>query len=151
MERITVWFVRASLIYLLIGTFLGLLIALHPSLQAQFRVAHVHLNLAGFMTMMIFGVGHHIFPRFSARPLYSRRLVTGTFWLGNVGVVGLTLGFVLGAPPVVMASGVFAFLAVAAFVANLLCTLAAPAADGGCAGQPQPLLDIRPPRGGMHG
>ncbi|MEK6717909.1 MAG: cbb3-type cytochrome c oxidase subunit I [candidate division NC10 bacterium] len=146
MDRINVWFVRASLVYLLVGTFLGLLIAVQPSLVVQLRIAHVHLNLAGFMTMMIFGVGHHIFPRFSGRPLYSRRLVTATFWLGNVGVVGLTLGFVLGVPGVVTAFGVMAFLAVVAFVVNLLCTFAASAAPGtGCSGRVPVLpISIRP-------
>ncbi len=151
MDRVNVWFVRASLIYLLIGTFLGLLIAVHPSLQGQFRIAHVHLNLAGFVAMMIFGVGHHFFPRFSGRPLYSRRLVTVTFWLGNAGVLGLTIGFVLGAPAVVVVFGVVAFLAVVAFVANLQCPFSAPAASMGCSGQPiVPLLSIRPPAGGGH-
>ena len=117
MDRINLWFVRASLVYFLVGTFLGLLIAVHPNFTAQFRTAHVHLNLAGFMTMMIFGVGHHIFPRFTGRPLYSNRLVTVTFWLGNAGVLGLTLGFVLDVPAVLAAFGVVAFLAVIAFVA----------------------------------
>jgi hypothetical protein len=144
MDRINVWFVRMSLIYFLIGTFLGLLIAVRPGLQGQFRIAHVHLNLAGFVVMMIFGVGHHIFPRFSGRPLYSRRLVNASFWLGNAGVVGLTLGFILGVPALVAASGVVAFLAVVAFVANLLCTFAAPPAGMGCSGRPVQSIGIRP-------
>jgi len=145
MDRINLWFVRASLVYFLVGTFLGLLIAVHPNFTAQFRTAHVHLNLAGFMTMMIFGVGHHIFPRFTGRPLYSHRLVTVTFWLGNAGVLGLTLGFVLDAPLVLAAFGVVAFLAVTAFVANLLCTFAAPAPAGmGCGASPGKLIPINP-------
>jgi hypothetical protein len=151
MDRINVWFVRASLVYFLVGTSLGLLIVLHPSLMARFRGAHVHLNLAGFMTMMIFGVGHHIFPRFTGRPLYSRRLVAATFWLGNVGVPGLAVGFILGGPVVLMVFGVIAFLAVVAFVANLLCTFATPAPTGtGCGAGPVRLVSInpRPPVGG---
>jgi hypothetical protein len=151
MDRINVWFVRASLIYFLVGTFLGLLIAVHPGLMVHFRTAHVHLNLAGFMTMMIFGVGHHIFPRFSGRPLYSRRLVAATFWLGNAGVLGLTLGFVLGVPAIIGAFGGVVFLAVVAFVVNLLCTFAAPAPAGmGCGGTVVKLMSVssRPPVGG---
>lgn len=145
MDRINLWFVRASLVYFLVGTFLGLLIAVRPNLTARFRTAHVHLNLAGFMTMMIFGVGHHIFPRFTGRPLYSQRLVTATFWLGNAGVLGLTLGFVLDVPAVLAAFGVVAFLAVAAFVVNLLCTLATPAPAGmGCGAPPVKLMPINP-------
>jgi hypothetical protein len=145
MDRINLWFVRASLVYFLVGTFLGLLIAVHPNLTAQFRTAHVHLNLAGFMTMMIFGVGHHIFPRFTGRSLYSLRLVTATFWLGNAGVLGLTLGFALDMPAVLAAFAVVAFLAVTAFVVNLLCTFAAPAPAGmGCGAPPGKLIPINP-------
>jgi len=150
MDRINLWFVRASLVYFLVGTFLGLLIAVHPSFTGQFRTAHVHLNLAGFMTMMIFGVGHHIFPRFTGRPLYSPRLVTATFWLGNAGVLGLTLGFILNIPGVLILFAVVAFLAVAAFVGNLLSTLAGPAPTGmGCGAAPAQLISInpRPPMG----
>jgi hypothetical protein len=148
MDRINVWFVRASLTYLLVGTFLGILVAAHPGLLPRFRNAHVHLNLAGFMAMMIFGVGHHIFPRFSGRPLYSRRLVTATFWLGNLGVPGLALGFVIGDSILVAVFGAILFLAVAAFVINLLCTFATPASAGlGCGGgMPKVVpLSFRPP------
>ena len=150
MDRINLWFVRASLVYFLVGTFLGLLITVHPTFTAQFRAAHVHLNLAGFMTMMIFGVGHHIFPRFTGRSLYSLRLVTATFWLGNAGVLGLTLGFILDIPGVLTAFALVTFLAVVAFVANLLCTFAGPAPAGmGCGAAPAQLMSInpRPPMG----
>jgi hypothetical protein len=154
MDRINLWFVRASLVYFLVGTFLGLLIAAHPGFTAQFRAAHVHLNLAGFMTMMIFGVGYHIFPRFTGRSRVpsgcSLRLVTATFWLGNAGVLGLTLGFILDIPGVLTLFAVVTFLAVAAFVANLLCTFAGPAPAGmGCGAAPAQLMSInpRPPMG----
>jgi hypothetical protein len=149
MDRINLWFVRASLVYFLVGTFLGLLIAVHPNFTAQFRTAHVHLNLAGFMTMMIFGVEHHIFPRFTGRSRVpsgcSHRLVTATFWLGNAGVLGLTLGFALDIPAVLAAFAVVAFLAVTAFVVNLLCTFAAPPPAGmGCGVPPGKLIPINP-------
>jgi hypothetical protein len=145
MDRINLWLVRASLVYFLTGTFLGLLIAVHPNFTALFRTAHVHLNLAGFMMMMIFGVGHHIFPRFTGRPLYSHRLVSATFWLGNAGVLGLTLGFLLNIPAVLAAFAVVAFLAVTAFVVNLLCTLATPAPAGmGCGAPSVKLMPINP-------
>jgi cbb3-type cytochrome oxidase subunit 1 len=143
MDRITVWFVRASLVYLLVGTFLGVLAAGHPRLLGTLRSAHVHLNLAGFMTMMIFGVSHHIFPRFSGRPLYSRRLVAATFWLGNLGVLGMALGFAVGLPSMVVGFGVMMFLAVTAFVVNLFCTFSAPASAGlGCGGGAQRVIPI---------
>jgi cbb3-type cytochrome oxidase subunit 1 len=61
------------------GTALGLFLTVHPSLLVQLRLAHVHVKLAGFMTMMAFGVGYHISPRFSGRPLDSRCLVSATF------------------------------------------------------------------------
>ena len=61
-------------------------------------VPHVHLNLAGFMSMVIFdvGVGYQNFPRFSGRPLYSRRVMTAIFRSSNAGVLGLPVGFCRG-------------------------------------------------------
>ena len=71
------WFVRAflksALVALGLGVTLGLGIASHPQWIA-YRPAHVHLNLLGFVTMMIYGVAYHVIPRFSGTPLFSRRL-----------------------------------------------------------------------------
>jgi cbb3-type cytochrome oxidase subunit 1 len=55
---------------------------------------HVHLNLLGWMSMMIFGVAYHILPRFSGRPLWSDTLSMVHLWLANIGLVGMSAGWV---------------------------------------------------------
>lgn len=39
--------------------------------------------------MMIFGVGYHILPRFTGRPLAYPKIGTLQFYLANIGLVGL--------------------------------------------------------------
>jgi len=55
----------------------------------------VHLNLLGFMSMMIYGVGYHILilPRFSGRPVYSPLLMRIQFWFANPGLIGMAVSW----------------------------------------------------------
>ena len=62
-------FIKAGLIYAVIGALLGITMAINPSLSHPLRFIHIHLNLLGFMTMMVSGVAYHVLPRFSARTL----------------------------------------------------------------------------------
>ena len=92
------WFVRAflkaSLVWLGAGVTLGLAMAGWPAL-AVYRTAHLHLNLLGFMAMMIFGVGYHLLPRLAGHPLFQPRLA-GLHWgLANAGLALLATGFAL--------------------------------------------------------
>jgi len=82
-------FILMGIIYLMIASGLGVLMIVQPD-AANLRFAHVHLNLLGWMSMMIFGVGYHILPRFSGKPLFSNRLGELQFWLANAGLIGLT-------------------------------------------------------------
>ena len=68
MDRPVVLFLKAGLVWLVLGVTLGLCMAAHPPLLA-WRAAHIHMLLLGFVTGMIFGVGYHVFPRFAGRPL----------------------------------------------------------------------------------
>ena len=92
------WFVRAfikgSVVWLALGVTLGLAMAVHPAWIA-WRPAHLHMNLLGFVAMMIFGVAYHVLPRFSGRPLHDRRLAGVHWWLANAGLAGMVAGFVL--------------------------------------------------------
>ncbi|MDA0691583.1 MAG: hypothetical protein O3A78_04285 [Nitrospinae bacterium] len=69
MENYPRLFIKASLIYALIGAVLGVAMAVEPSLAGRIRFVHIHLNLLGFMTMFIAGVAFHVLPRFNARPV----------------------------------------------------------------------------------
>ncbi len=80
MSPTVIGFIKVSLISLLVGVVMGVLIAAgvfsgagRPSLVTA---AHAHVNLLGFVCMLIFGVAYHILPRFSGKPLYSEGLAT---------------------------------------------------------------------------
>ncbi|MDO8141558.1 MAG: hypothetical protein Q6358_08670 [Candidatus Brocadiales bacterium] len=82
-------FVRASLVYFFIAAILGTIMISMKSYPAQLLFTHVHLNLLGWMSMMIFGVGYHILPRFSGTPLAYPKLGNLQFYIANIGLVGL--------------------------------------------------------------
>ncbi len=82
-------FVRASLIYFFIAAILGTIMISMRSYPAQLLFSHVHLNLLGWMSMMIYGVGYHILPRFSGTPLAYPKIGNLQFYLANIGLVGL--------------------------------------------------------------
>lgn len=92
------WFVRAflrsSVCWLAAGVSLGTAMAVHPA-WSIYRPAHLHMNLLGFVSMMIFGVGYHIIPRLAGKPLYSRRLAMIHLWIGNVGLLLFAPGLML--------------------------------------------------------
>lgn len=87
-------FIRASLIWFVLGITLGLAMAMRPT-WVVYRPAHAHMNLVGFVVMMIFGVGYQILPRFFGHPIHSRWLAIAHTWLANVGLAVLVIGFLL--------------------------------------------------------
>lgn len=132
MEWFVKAFVKASLAWLALGVTLGVAMAAHP-VWTVYRPAHVHLNLLGFVTMMIYGVAYHVIPRFTGFPLYSRRLAAWHWWTSNAGLLLMVAGFVLrphvgaGATPVLATGGVLSALGAYAFVYGLWRTIDGPA------------------------
>lgn len=137
-------FVRASLFWLGVGVLLGVWMALAPN-AVIYRPAHVHANLLGFVSMMIFGVAYHVIPRFSGAPLRSPRAALAHVWVANGGLALLVGGWLsrphaptLGAGALgigAIASAIGAFL----FIGNIWRTLDAatarlPFARSGAAG-----------------
>ena len=117
-------FIRASLLWFVAGITLGLAMAIHPP-WVVYRPAHAHMNLVGFVVMMIFGVGYQMLPRFFGHPIHSKALATAHMWLANLGLVGLVAGFLL-APstgarsvPVTATGGVLWALGAYGFVYNM--------------------------------
>ena len=100
MSPTVIGFIRTSLLSLAAGVVLGVLLALGAfsgaSNQTLIISAHAHLNLLGAVMMLIFGVGYHILPRFSGRPLYSESLATAQLWINVVGLVGMAVMFLIG-------------------------------------------------------
>lgn len=120
MEPFVRRFIRSSLVWLAIGVVLGVAIAIRPSLLI-YRAAHMHTNLLGFVSMMIFGVAYHVLPRFTGRPLHRRGLAAVHLWLANSGLTLMVGGWllrphvavgshVLVAGALLSAAGAFAFI-----------------------------------------
>lgn len=105
------WFVRrfikASLAWLALGVTLGVAMAAHPA-WTVYRLAHVHMVLLGFVTMMIYGVAYHVIPRFSGFALHARPLAGWHWWGSNAGLALMATGFVLRARGVPVATTVLA-------------------------------------------
>lgn len=83
------FFIKAALIYLGLGILLGIAIGTMPEWSVRIRFVHIHLNLLGFMTMMIAGVAYHVLPRFAARGVPWPEGVKYHFIFHNVGLVGM--------------------------------------------------------------
>jgi cytochrome c oxidase cbb3-type subunit 1 len=121
-------FVKASLAWLGLGVTLGVCMAAHP-VWTIYRPAHVHMNLLGFVTMMIYGVAYHVIPRFTGHMLYSRRLAGGQWWMSNVGLAGMVCGFFLrphvaaAGTAVLVVGGVLAALGAYGFIYNVWRTI----------------------------
>lgn len=62
MPTLTRWFLRLGLLYLLAGLTVGVGMALRPDWIAL-RPVYLHLLLVGWITQLIFGVAHWMFPR----------------------------------------------------------------------------------------
>ncbi len=79
-------FAWASLIYLLIGSTMGVIMVFN---SLPIAPSHAHVLLIGWVSMMIFGVGYHLLPVFAGTDLHSPRLAEVQFWLQNIGLIGL--------------------------------------------------------------
>jgi cbb3-type cytochrome oxidase subunit 1 len=96
-------FLKASLVWLVLGTTGGIAMALYPA-WTVYRPAHAHVVMLGFVAMMIFGVAYHVVPRFSGAPLPSRRTPAVHWAMSNAGLLLLALGFMARANGVSWAS-----------------------------------------------
>lgn len=100
MSPTVIGFIKACLASLAIGVTLGVLMALHvlhPDNPGLLASAHGHINLLGAVMMLIFGVGYHILPRFSGRPLWNEGLSTVQLWLNIIGLGGMFVFLIVGA------------------------------------------------------
>jgi cbb3-type cytochrome oxidase subunit 1 len=86
-------FLKASLAWLAFGVTVGVAMAAHP-VWTVYRLAHVHMMLLGFVTMMIYGVAYHVIPRFVGFALHRPDLAGAHWWVANVGLALTVAGFV---------------------------------------------------------
>ena len=115
MDRYTKGFVVASLFYFFLAAVLGIWMGGADAAE-WVRFAHVHFNLLGFMSMMIYGVGYFILPRFNGRTLHWPSWVPIHFFIANIGLLGMvgtaaerpSTGFILFSALSVISAGMFA-------------------------------------------
>lgn len=105
------WLAAAGLVGFLLG--LGLL-------PYTWRPTHAHMNLLGFVGLMIYGVAYHALPRF--RGVVFRRPGVALFQvaLANLALLGMVLGWGLGAMGLWGGSALWEYLALLLFVLLML-------------------------------
>jgi cytochrome c oxidase cbb3-type subunit 1 len=99
-----------TLRFVVLGAMLYTLVSLQGTLEAlpffnrlvhftQYKVAHAHLGLYGFFSMIMFGSIYFVMPRVLEREWPRPRLISAHFWLSSIGFsiyfVPLTVGGVL--------------------------------------------------------
>lgn len=146
LNRIAFRFVCCALVYFAVGVTLGVLMFL--GLVSLPVFVHAHLNLFGFLLMLVFGMVYKLVPPMFVRRqgLYSLRMAQAQFWLANLGLVGMLVLYTLPvrqeSRAVWLAAGASALAAVAAcylFVINIYLTLrGAGAPEPPAAGPPAP-------------
>ena len=57
-------FVVSGLIFLFVSGVMGLTMAYHTELRPLLRFSHLHMMMIGWVSMLIFGLGYHVIPRF---------------------------------------------------------------------------------------
>lgn len=93
MPRQTVWFVRASLVYLLVGFTIGALILAQKGIPYDANVwlllpLHMEFLLLGWLLQLVLGMAFWIFPRFGVgAPRGRESLIWVSFALLNAGIV----------------------------------------------------------------
>lgn len=92
MPRLSIWFIRTSLLYLALGfTFGGLLlfnkgIPIYPSVWSLLP-SHIEFVLFGWTVQLVMGMAFWILPRFSKPPIRgNEKFAWGAFILVNAGI-----------------------------------------------------------------
>jgi hypothetical protein len=114
---LNLWFYGLAVLALLAGIGLAELVAfgaLTPDSVNLARLAHLHLNLMGFVTLTIVGTMHNMFPTVAGSRLYSDRLAVATFVALPLGIMALVSGFII-------AEWLFQLVAGFVLLAGVLC------------------------------
>jgi len=129
MDRFVKNFIVASIAYLVVASVLGLCMLWNESLLSL-KFVHSHLMLLGWVSMMIYGVGYHVLPRFSGRPLRYPKIGEIQFWAANIGLLGMLLFYALGVynpsdplRTLTAAFGALEVFSIVLFFYNMLATL----------------------------
>lgn len=127
----TVRFLKTGMIFFLLGALLGVLLAwpvtrsiLYSMPGARWDLAHTHLNLLGFVIMVIFGIAYHILPRFAGRPLYSETWAAAHYWISASATAAMIIGFIIPQASVLLwIGGTFQLAGIALGISNIWLTI----------------------------
>ena len=129
MDKFVKGFIVMSVVYLGAAAVMGILMLANPNVMAL-KFVHSHLNMLGWVSMMIYGVGYHILPRFMGRPLYNNKIGEIQFYLANISLVSMLLFYTLNVynpsdvyKTITVVSGAVQAFSVFLFLYNMLMTL----------------------------
>ncbi len=128
MDPVSKNFIRSALIYFAIAAIIGAFIMFTKRVEYhQLKYAHVHVMLLGWMSMMIYGVGYHILPRFNGNPVAFPKLAVAHLFVANIALVGLVSTWGLG--HIYKGFGVLNVIGIGLFVFNMLVSIRKPEDD----------------------
>lgn len=93
MPRLSVWYIRAALVYLFVGFTWGALMLANLGLRFfpqawQLLPSHVEFLLTGWIVQLAFGTAFWILPRFMTRPFHgNEKLGWAAFFCLNAGIL----------------------------------------------------------------
>ncbi len=129
MDKFVKGFIVMSIVYLGLAAILGIVMLGNQNIMAL-KFVHSHLNMLGWVSMMIFGVGYHILPRFMGRPVYSNKIAEAQFYLANLSLISMLVFYTLNVYSpndafrvLTVASGAVQALTIFLFFYNMLMTL----------------------------
>jgi hypothetical protein len=121
---LNLWYYAVALCSLFAGLAAGesMALGLLPQSYGYVRLAHIHLNLIGFVTLAIIGTMHNLLPTVLNTPLASPKLGRAVLILMPVGVALLIGGFLNSSVLVEMAAGAIMLIGALLYATNLLKT-----------------------------
>jgi hypothetical protein len=132
---LNLWYYAVALLALFGGLACGETMAFglaQPSF-GYLRLAHIHLNLLGFITLAIIGTMHNLLPTVLNTSLSSQNLARIVLILMPLGVAVLIGGFMNSSVPIEMAAGGILFAGGAVYAFNLFQTWMASTHKGSAA------------------
>ena len=107
-------FVMAAMIYLMLGG-IGLLVNGALLSDGPARPVALHLVTVGFMLMLIYGLGAHMLPRFTANPIRMGYWPWLQMALAHAGMMAYAVGFLAGWYWLIISGGVCIWLSLSIF------------------------------------
>ncbi len=121
---LNLWYYALAVLALFGGLACGeaMAFAWAPESFGYIRLAHIHLNLLGFITLAIVGTMHNLLPTVLNAPLHSPRLARIVMWLFPLGLAVLIAGFMNSSVATELAGGSLLMISALLYASNLFTT-----------------------------